>query len=278
MTSHAAERYVIKPVVSAFRILEVLRDARAPLSMTDISRRTNASKTTTFRYLKTLSLLGYVTQIGKSYTVGISAFSMGDADLWEASLVALSAVHLKDLSGCFRETANLGIPRGKRISYLTVVEPEGAPRFDTESGDADCFHCTALGKAILAFLPPGQAAAHLNASLPRFTPNTITTRRRLDTAFAEVRRLGYAIDREENRVGCVCYAAPILAGDATPIAAISVTLPTARLTDRLDLEVPETVKRHARIISSALEQRSSALPPDVMRPSRRGACAVEAAE
>lgn len=278
MATYAPERYVIKPVVSAFRILEVLRDAEAPLSMTDIARRTSASKTTTFRYLKTLALLGYVTQIGKSYTMGISALAMGDNSLWEDALVAVSTRHLDDLSETFGETAKIGVPRGKRISYLAVVKPDGAGCFHSEAGDADCLHSTALGKAVLAHLPREQAGMHLNASLPVFTPGTITDRRRLEIALGEVRRLGYAIDREENRIGCVCYAAPVLAEGATPIAAISVSVPIGRMTDRLDLELPEAVMACARMISDALDPRNAALPESLTPPSRRGAYAAEAAE
>jgi len=278
MASCASERYVIKPVVSAFRILEELRDAETPLSMTDIARRTGASKTTTFRYLKTLALLGYVTQIGKSYTMGISALAMGDNSLWEDALAAVGGCHLDKLSDTLGETAKIGIPHGKRISYLAVVKPEGAGCFHTEAGDADCFHSTALGKSVLAYLPREQANRHLNASLPTFTPRTITDRRRLEIALGEVRRLGYAVDREENRIGCVCYAAPVLAEGATPIAAISVAVPIGRMTDRLDLELPEAVMAHARMISAELDPRNTALPESVTQPSRRGAYAVEAAE
>ncbi len=97
-------------------------------------------------------------------------------------------------------------------------------------------HCSALGKALLAFgaapLPVGPLEAR--------TPRTITTRAGLEAELAAVRERGYAVTDEELESGLVAVAAPVFAGGLTAIAAISVSAPASRLTADL---IPATAAR-----------------------------------
>jgi IclR family transcriptional regulator, acetate operon repressor len=87
-------------------------------------------------------------------------------------------------------------------------------------------HCSALGKALLAFgaapLPAGPFEAR--------TAKTITTRRALESELAKVRERGYAVTDEELEPGLVAVAAPVFAGSLAAIAALSVSAPASRLT------------------------------------------------
>jgi len=61
------------------------------------------------------------------------------------------------------------------------------------------------------------------AGLPARTEHTITSLRALRTEIAAVRRLGYALDREENVPGLGCVAAPIRDHTGTVKYGISVS-------------------------------------------------------
>lgn len=251
----ASDHYIVKPLVGGLHILDALRAAAAPLSLSEATERSEMSKTTTFRYLKTLVQMGYVTQQANgTYSLGPSAFLLGDDDSREVTLRHLAEPHMLCLARTFGETINLGVPKGKSVHYIAILEPNKPLRHKAESGDADPFHSTALGKAMVAFMPKERADRHLKSSLVKFTDHTITTRRELEKALTKVRLYGYAIDREENELGCVCFAAPIFGQDDIPLAAISVSVPTARLTIELDLQISEKVREHASSISAALHQ------------------------
>ena len=91
-------------------------------------------------------------------------------------------------------------------------------------------HCTALGKAVLAFLPPQRARAILTRhGMTRHTPRTIMAAPGLERELARVRRQGYAVDDVEFEDGVRCVGAPIFDHRGNPIAAISVSAPASRM-------------------------------------------------
>jgi IclR family acetate operon transcriptional repressor len=251
------DRYVVKPVVGAFGVLEALVLAGEPMTLPDLARVAGLSKTTTFRYIRTLALLGYITAIGaKHYEMGPSIWMLGQDTGGARALRALADEELKFLSDLFAETVNLAIPNGKRLNYIAVLEPDKPLRFTAGVGDSEWLHCTALGKTLLAYMSPDELGGHLGADLPRFTEHTMTKRVQLQRNLAGIRKLGYAIDREENELGCVCYAAPIFGTGPQPIGALSVSIPTSRLTSRLDLEIPEAVLSSGMRISAKARRQS----------------------
>jgi IclR family acetate operon transcriptional repressor len=240
------DRYLIRPVLGAFRALEVLASANGPLSLARVAERAGLNKSTAFRYLRTLAAIGYAIPMADgNYEIGPAAFALSTEDSRERALRAVANPKLRDLAINCGETVNLCVGRGKRIHYLTILEGRSGQHLRAEVGDSDCFHCTALGKAMLAYTPPDQIPALLKSPLPRFTEHTIVNRRYLDAALVEVRRWGYAIDREENELGCICFAAPVLDEARVPIAAISISLSKEHMTVQMDLDLAEAIRSAA---------------------------------
>lgn len=273
MTGNAVpnQDYIVKPLINALGLLDVLSGSGRSMSLRDIALEAGISKTTAFRYLQTLALVGYVIKQPKGdYTLGPSAFALAHEDNRDATLQSAAHDDMQALATEFGERVSLGAPKGKRIYYISMIENERPLKLRAESGDADYFHSTALGKAMIAFMPKEKADQHLNSRLTRFTEHTLTTRRQLDTALTLVRKYGYAIDREENEVGCVCYAAPIFGWGDTPVAAISVSVPTDHLTGELDVRIPERVRQRARAITARLRQDAAAAQDRNAFKSRRG--------
>ena len=255
VTTH--QDYIVKPLASALGVLDVLSASGRSMGLKDIADEADISKTTAFRYLQTLCLMGYIIKQPKGdYTLGPAAFALANEDSRDATLKSAAHEDMQALAAEFGERVSLGAPKGKRIYYISMIENDTPLKLRAESGDADYFHSTALGKAMVAFMPPERADAHLKSRLTRFTEHTLTTRRQLDQALSMVRQYGFAIDREENELGCVCYAAPIFGWGEIPVAAISVSVPIERLTGDLDVEIPEQVRQRARAISARLKQNT----------------------
>jgi IclR family KDG regulon transcriptional repressor len=105
-------------------------------------------------------------------------------------------------------------------------------------------HATGLGKVLLAGLDPAELERRLDdGELTRYTERTITTRKALRAALAEIRERGYGEDEEEYAIGCRCIAMPLRDGNAQTVAALSVSVPTPRF--------DETVARRVRTSLSA---------------------------
>jgi DNA-binding IclR family transcriptional regulator len=111
-------------------------------------------------------------------------------------------------------------------------------------------HNTAVGKAILAFLPEVRVDEILDRhGLPQQTDRTITTREDLEERLERVRENGYALDREERLTGLTCVAAPIRSDDGGVVGSISVSGPASRLDDdQLTGDLAERVVQTANII------------------------------
>jgi DNA-binding IclR family transcriptional regulator len=101
----------------------------------------------------------------------------------------------------------------------------------TRVGASNPVHCTSVGKAILAFLPEDRANEVIKRTrFERFTHRTIATAEALRAEMEKTRRRGYAVDDEEFEEGLRCIAVPLLDAQRLPVAAVSVSGPSFRVT------------------------------------------------
>ena len=116
-----------------------------------------------------------------------------------------------------------------------------------------CFHSSGAGKALLAFRPAAEARALMSElDLRGYTAKTITTLVRLEAALAEIRKQGFAVDDEEAEMGLRCVAAVVYNALAEPLAAISVSGLTSRVTDARLPEIGRVVREVAAELTAAL--------------------------
>ena len=92
----------------------------------------------------------------------------------------------------------------------------------------------------------------------RLTPSTLVTIAALEEDFARIRARGYALDSEEHEAGVGCVATPVFDHDGAPVAAISVSGPTARILQGDREALGALLVRHAAEISGALGHRDAA--------------------
>jgi DNA-binding IclR family transcriptional regulator len=84
---------------------------------------------------------------------------------------------------------------------------------------------------MLAFLPEERFADILRRiRFERFTHRTISTAEALRAEIEKTRRRGYAVDDEELEEGLRCIAVPVLDAQRLPVAAVSVSGPSFRVT------------------------------------------------
>jgi DNA-binding IclR family transcriptional regulator len=101
----------------------------------------------------------------------------------------------------------------------------------TRIGSSNPVHCTSVGKAILAFLPEDRIEDILRRTrFERFTHRTIPTPEALRVEIEKTRRRGYAVDDEELEEGLRCIAVPLLDAQRQPVAAVSISGPSFRVT------------------------------------------------
>jgi len=229
---------IVRVLRKAVAVLEALSAAGRPVGLAELCRRIKYPKPTIYRILRSFEELGY---LARDRATGFYAPTSrlaqlgrhGQAlDLRRRALPAMEALHQE-----FNETVNLGVLEGDQISYAACLETTRPLRLMVRPGTKDPFYCTALGRAIAAFLPDREreelvAAARFDSR----TPKTVRTRPALRKILRETRRRGWAIDDEECDLGVICVGAPLL-DQGSPIGAVSITIPRIRYTPARERDI-----------------------------------------
>lgn len=248
------DAYVVKPVYKALQVLECLGEAQQELSLSQIARRVQLPKTSVFRYLHTLQEFGFVSHDAQTdrYRIGLRLWELGQLTDERVRIREIALPFMRELGNRYKETVNLGVLDHDDIVYLEMVGSPHSLRTQAEVGSRNPVYSTALGKAILAFIPVEQWRNHLPPSLTPRTTQTLTSIDALEVNLQEVRRRGFALDHGENEDGASCVGAPIFHRNREVIAAISISAPSSRLNGALEDEVAAAVSQTALDISIRL--------------------------
>jgi IclR family acetate operon transcriptional repressor len=163
------------------------------------------------------------------YVLGLRLAELGHVALDTLEIRAKARPVLEGLMEATRETVHLMLLDGQTGLYVDRVESPQRVRVSSSVGHREYLHCSGVGKAILASLPPSRLAEVIARGLPRLTPRTITHPGRLRRHLAGVVRRGYAIDNEEGEPGIRCVGAPVFDHRGDVVASVSVAGPAYRL-------------------------------------------------
>jgi len=252
-----ADKNYIAVMGKIFAVLEYFVESgstQRAIAFADLARALPFARTTVHRILYSLEKLGYLDkdEMTSRYYLAAKFFDLTRPATNFRRLQSISRSVMQQLLLRFGETINLGIIEDHQVVYIEVLQSPSALRIAAIPGERNPVHCTALGKAMLAFLPDNEVEAILeHGQLIRRTPKTITQRRHLREHLASVRERSVALDMEENLMGVVCVAAPIFDQSGTVIAGLSVSGPATRMLPKLR-QVQDEVRSYASAISRML--------------------------
>lgn len=247
----------VNSVERAFTVLDALCRADE-MGITELSRELDMGKTTVFRLVATLEMLGLVRQMpnGK-YALTLKLFEMGSQVINRLGVRKLAAPFMEELFYSCNETVNLAVLDKGEIIYLERWESKEPLRIGLDVGVRVPAYCSGLGKAILAHLTPEERERVWSfTEFKHHTANTITDRALLEQELDRIRREGYAVDNSEYIEGIVCLGAPVFGHDGRVVAAISVAAPSVRLNKKDTLDLVPRLKETAAKISSRLGYRA----------------------
>jgi IclR family transcriptional regulator, acetate operon repressor len=220
------DRYVVGSVARAMRIVALVADAPDGLSLAEIARSMEVSKSAAHALARTLVSGGYLrtVQPGPRYKPGMELVHLGEAARGSIQLGRVCHPVLAELSRTTGLTTRAAISDDGYPVFIDRVDAPGVIRFYTPLGVRELPHTSAAGKAMLAAQPASlteRIAAE--TELPARTPNTIRTLEGLNADLEVVRTRGYAVDDEEDALGVMCIAA-VFSDHAGEVAgAISAT-------------------------------------------------------
>ena len=224
--------YRIQVLDRALAILDVLANLRADASLAEIVEAVKVHKSTVHRLIMSLEKHRLVDRDSRTgrYRLGIRLFQLGTLAVAHMNIRDIAHPHLQALMYNSDETVHLCVLDNGEMLYLDKVEPNRSVRMSSTIGRRNPVHCTAVGKAIAAFLPEPEVDAIIRQhGMRRFTSKTLTTPGDLKAELRLVRERGYAVDDEENEDGVRCVASVVKDYAGRPAAAISVSSPSFRL-------------------------------------------------
>jgi DNA-binding IclR family transcriptional regulator len=243
--------YQISSLEKGMKILEAIVE-HGQLSVTKAGNLLGINRASSHRFITTLRDLGYVRRnVHGDYeaTFKLLALGMAQADKFEIRLMAKPL--MRDLAAEFDETVNLGILDRNQVIYLDKVESRELLRMDSGVGTACPPHVTALGKAMIAFLPADELDLMIRRlNFEPLTPNTITDPEKLKKELEKIRKQGYAVDNEELALHLYCVGAPIFDLNGYPSFALSISGPASRV--KILKGIPGRLKEATKLLSKQL--------------------------
>lgn len=251
--------YQIQVLDRALALLEVLSHQGPDLTLAQLSELLKLHKSTTHRLIMVMErhrLIEKNSNTGK-YRLGLKLFELGTKAIAQLDLRERARPFLERAVLETGETVHLCVYDDGEVVYLDKVEPTRSVRLASSVGRRNPAYCTAVGKAIMAFLPESQVeSAVAKHGFRQLTRNTLSNMLELKAELVRVRKLGYAVDNEENEEGVCCVGAAVWSFGPHPVAAISVSGPTFRVTPEKVKIVAQSVVAIAQALSRQLGMRA----------------------
>jgi IclR family pca regulon transcriptional regulator len=244
-------------------ILAAFTPTRPSLGVSELARAVGLSRSTTHRYMATLTRLGYLRQdpASRRYRLGPRVLDLGFSAINSMELRVISSPYLQRLSDETGFTVNMAILDGTDILYVERCRSSRAGQREIDLnlhvGSRLPAYCTSMGKVLLAFLPTKPRGALLDEiHLGRRGPNTLTDRRVLEVELERVRVRGLAINNEELAYGLRSIAAPVRNGSGEVTAAINLAVHSSMVSMQdLVAGLGESLRRTAAEISAQVGYR-----------------------
>jgi IclR family pca regulon transcriptional regulator len=230
-------------------ILSSFNSDRPLIGVSELSRDLDLSRSTAHRYISTLAQLGYLHQDreSKRYRLGPKVLDLGFSAINSMDVREISAPHLRQLSDETGYTVNLAILDGTDIVYIERCRTSrpGQREIDLNLhvGARLPAYCTAMGKAILAFLPEERC-------------EELIARSDFREELARIRDSGVALNDEELAYGLRSIASPIRSESGEVVAALNLAVHrTMASAEELTTRFGAAVTRTARDISARMGHR-----------------------
>ena len=243
-------------VEKALQLIEAMSRSSGPIGVSQLGRDLKLNKSTVYRLVDTLVRHGYAQQDPETGRYALTV------KMWEIGLGAMRGMGLRQTvrpvlereAARSGEAALLGIVQGRDALIIDKADSLHPLQIVSPLGSRVSLTSSSLGRALLAFQPPGLIEAMMRDFAPP-TPHGIQDAAALDAALAEVRATGVALSADEWQVGVAGVAAPIRDAQGQVAGALCITGPSSRLGRARMKELAAQCRDAAAEVSALLGHR-----------------------
>ena len=205
------EGTLVLSVAKAFRLPDILSEAKTPLSLAELSELSGWPKSTVYGLISTMRESSVIEQQSDGrYFLGVRLFEYGCAVSGCWSVSEISRPYLQHLSSKTGESVFLSVLSRNEVITIDQVQSRAGLRVVSEVGTRLPIHCTSQGKVFLAAMPQAEAMRLFKfKSLPAYTPQTLTFWAQMEAELTAIRRQNYAEEDGEFKIGLQSVSAPV---------------------------------------------------------------------
>lgn len=245
-----------KSVSKTFAILSTF-DENTPMQRTsDIAAKLNMNISTVSRRLNTMLDCGFLERNDATgfYYLGLEIVALAGAALQSNDVYRHAFPELQRLSNKYDVHSHMGVPRMAKVVHLISICCESTKELLIPMGHCNPMYCSAMGRALLAYMPPAKVQDILKRSdLQKHTPETKVDPGEINEELIRTRQKGYCLLYNELVESKASIAAPIFDRDRNPVAAISVSASVNRFSQ------PQLVRELAKAVMTAAGKISGKL-------------------
>lgn len=212
--------YRAPSVKRALSVLELVADSDQGLGISDLARRLEISKGTVFGICQQLEAGGALIRnsANKRYSLGPLVATLATRGFLYTRLREAAGPEMTKLRDQMGESVFLGIFSRGEVFVVDARQPQGRVGVSAGPGTRLPLSAGAVGKVIMAGLPPAQVDKLLARGLPAHTSATITDPTQYRRHLQQVREQGWAQERDEYLVGVWGVAVGLGAPGGVPAA------------------------------------------------------------
>jgi IclR family pca regulon transcriptional regulator len=224
------DRNFVASLEKGLLVIEAFDANRPRLTLSDVAKLTGITRAAARRYLLTLTKLNYAEFDGRYFSLTPRILRLGHAYLSSASLSAQVQPFLERISEQTGESSSAAILDGDDIVYIARSATRRIMSIGLGVGSRLPAHCTALGRAILAYQPEDVLGAYLQrVRLDARTPKTVTDKSTFRAVLESTRVQGYAVVNEELEYGLRSIAVPLLQKNGKVTIALNLSAQAGRI-------------------------------------------------
>lgn len=216
-----------RTVERTFMILQLIAGSKRGITLQEIANEMGMAKSSVFVIVQSLLKLNYISTLrdnDKKYCLGIETFSLGMKYVDDMSLITECTINLQPIAEKYNKTAFVAVLNGTKIVYVYKYAAQNAKLASCAIGTRKDAYATALGKAILAFLPADEQSSALDKiDFKPLTDYTITSKEHLVEELRKTKERGFSMDQRELETITSCCGAPVFDYTRKVIAAVSLS-------------------------------------------------------
>ena len=261
-------------LASAERLISILllfSEEKSEWTSNQLLEATGYSRTSLYRYLKTLKETGLIVSLPqRGYVLGPRLTELDYLMQRSDPLILHGQPLLQQLADRYPCSAFLARWYEKKILCVASQVSAPHPRSSYPRGQPMPLGRGAISRVIMAHLPKRQRREMIAEYLPVFQQIGLGKQAiHIEELFRQIRRDGYVIAYGEVTPGVVGISAAVLVGPMMPVAALCVTLDEKEPATRDKLAIAAEVRAAAERISRVLQEQSSPVSQSADMPYRQ---------